>query len=416
MRRVGIAAAVALVVGLACFATPYGLAGVRFPFQLLSQIGSDDPLNELIDEFRSPFVYAGFNVFFVGFVVVTFLSLATFATAQRRALVARLPLWTAFLILSLLAYRNIGLFGIVAAWATILNLEEFSARRPVPDWLVAGCRLFCVALALVFIPAAMSDVYYLRERTGPRFGIGMSRLHFPIGAMQFIETNGAPLPVLNDLGDGGYVLYRGGPKSVFVDGRLEVYGGEVLRPAIRLLQTGEGFEAETSRLGVDTVLLRHRRQTGLFALLHTSPQWAPVYYDHLNIVYVRVSERTASLRRQFQIDWRNPRPPGSGAAPGGGEPRFDGYTWPLRPDPIELRDLATLYLDVGNIAAAQSYFERALEIFPSEESSRLHLGMIYRCLKREAEAESLLRDADPARLQSGHFQRLLAFICRAAAR
>jgi predicted Zn-dependent protease len=217
--------------------------------------------------------------------------------------------------------------------------------------------------------------------------------------------------VLNDVGDGGYVLYRGGVRSVFVDGRLEVYGGEALRGAIRLLQTGEGFEVEASRLGVDTVLLRHRRQPGLFALLHGSQQWAPVYYDHANIVYVRATQRTEQLRRQFQIDWNSPPAPGRGAGEGDEGPRFEGYAWPLRPDPVALRDLASLYLDVGNLAQAQKHFEQALEVFPGEESSRLHLGMIYRCLDRLAEADALLQDADPVRLRSIHFQRLLAQIC-----
>ena len=48
-----------------------------------------------------------------------------------------------------------------------------------------------------------------------------------IRALEFVRESGLPTPVLHDLGDGGYVMFAGGPGSVFVDGRVEIYGAEI---------------------------------------------------------------------------------------------------------------------------------------------------------------------------------------------
>ena len=104
------------------------------------------------------------------------------------------------------------------------------------------------------------------------------------------------LQLAHALGDGGYVLFEGGPASVYADGRLEVYGSENLERAFRVTWSGEGLEPEADRTGVHVVLIRNDiGYRPLLRHLDRQPGWVPVYYDHLHLAYMRVGPRTADL-------------------------------------------------------------------------------------------------------------------------
>ncbi|MFZ0547028.1 MAG: tetratricopeptide repeat protein, partial [Candidatus Promineifilaceae bacterium] len=209
--------------------------------------------------------------------------------------------------------------------------------------------------------------------------------HFPIQAMNFIRSEGLPGPVLNNLGDGGYLIFEGGPGSVYSDGRLEVYGGEYVEQAIRLFQTGEGLNEVVGRYGIQTILLRHYSDQGLMNKLEADTDWQPVYYDSHYIVYLHQSAETADLIERLAIDWQNP----------------DQVTLPLPewlPPPLltgifpsvgrnrEQLLLGELFLSVGNLDRALAYFDDAIPLAPVNETVYFYEGIIFRAQGDERKA------------------------------
>src|SRR5262249_25611164 len=153
--------------------------------------------------------------------------------------------------------------GIVTGFAVAANLsradEAGDLRGRLEIALPWTARAASLVFAVAMVPAVASNAYYRRNETAKQFGFGVTENLFPIRAMAFVRRERLPVPVLSGLGDGGYTLFEGGPKSVFVDGRLEVYGGATIRDAIHLVTTGEGVDGVADRLGIATAVLRHRQ-------------------------------------------------------------------------------------------------------------------------------------------------------------
>ena len=214
---------------------------------LYTEIQSGHALSELIPELKSPFSLAAFNVPFTSYICVIVISTLGFWLNRRRVALSLLVPWAAFLYLSVMADRNVALFGIVAGVSVMLNYSAFAgsvatkdALRTIVPW---GASILSAAFVLAMIPALATNAYYRTADPDKRFGFGVAERRFPIKALAFVHAEHLPTPVFSSLGEGGYVLFEGGPRSVFIDGRLEVYGGEIVKSAVNMTQTGEGLAA-----------------------------------------------------------------------------------------------------------------------------------------------------------------------------
>ena len=385
---------VACLSSLATLVNPYVLKGVTFPFLLFTELGSGHVLGGAIQEFLGPFSpeFFGWSYRTVVYLVAIGVSAGAFLLNLERISFSRLALWAAFVVLSVRAQRNVALFGYVAGYATILNLTEYHRARAGEVTTVSLARLANVAVVVymgLMIPLAASDYFYRAQGWNERFGFGLSDRKHPVRALEFVRQSGLPAPVLHTLADGGYVLFEGGEKSVYVDGRLEVYGGDLLQRAFAATFAGEEVSEEARRVGARTVLVRNDSRQ-LLAALEADPEWVPVYFDHLHQVYLRVAPETGELVRRFSFDWQLPvehrieRP--ARVAP---RDWLEGW-WSRVEDGFEAERLGSLFAGVGNYAGAQTYFERALEQYPGNARACLHLGLIYRAQGREDAARPLL--------------------------
>lgn len=384
----------ALASTVACLVNPYFVKGALFPLVLYGEIRSGHVFNEWIDEFRPPFAFFGRNDFTVAYPAVIVVSALAMLLNRRHGRPGSALLWAAFLYLSLLAQRNTALFAIVASAGLLLDLAGLAARRALRGRLAAilpwGARLLCAGFALIMIPALASDFYYVSTDPAKRFGFGVSPRRFPIQALAFVRQQRLPLPVIAGLGDGGYVLFDGGPRSVFVDGRLEVYGGELLGTALELLQTGRRLDEITRRLGVHTIVARHPNESELIRKLEASPRWIPVYFDSRHVVYVSPrSEHLATVER-LRVDWKHPVAREVAVPAAVAPPDWLAGLWPKVADDGEATALGGLFLLVGNLSQARESYETALRLNPRNEATRLHLGLIYRAIGKSAEASALL--------------------------
>jgi Flp pilus assembly protein TadD len=406
----------ALLSTAACLVNPYFLRGALFPFSLFSETRSSHAFSSWIDEFRSPFVFAGLNSFFASYMVVTAVAVAGFVFNRRRLSLSLAALLVAFFYLSTQAQRNVALFGLVAGLSVICNWgrpERAARHKRAARALPTAATLMRAAVALyasVMVLAAASDAYYRRTDTAKRFGFGVSPHRFPIRALAFVRAEKLPLPVISGLGDGGYVLFEGGPRSVFIDGRLEVYGPEAIGQALRFLQTGTGLDDWVRRTEIGTIVLRHEQEVGLLQTLERDPEWRAVYFDPIHVVYLRSTASTREQIARLAIDWRAPRRTVV-AVPAELNPKdwLAGW-WPKVADHREALALGNLFLQVGNLPLARSELELALRQAPDHPDTCLHLGLLYAAQGQARRSRALLERVDPELLQRPEILTLGGFI------
>ena len=377
---------VLVLCALAALVNPYGLRGALFPFHLFAELGTDHPIGELIGEFASPFSALHFAADYrtLGYLGVVAVSALGFVAARRRVDAGLLALWLAFAALSGMALRNVALFGYVAAFCLLRNAG--AEPRGFVRWRLPAL-LAAMSFSAAMIPWVAGNGFYLHQGWDARFGLGISPRKYPVGALAFARERGLPLPLIHGIGDGGYVLFDGGENSAYIDGRLEVYGPDNLTTAIRLSSRGDGLESEAARTGARTVLVRNEpRDLGLLQVLEASPGWLPVYCDPRHVLYVR---REAAGRGDV-LDWERSPCTSAGHPPPFAPPRGLPGWWPAVAENFADDRLGTLYLAVGRYGPALQAFERALAQRPADPRARLHVGLFYRALGREREAQSLL--------------------------
>jgi len=288
--RVRRLAAVTLLATLVSVVNPNGLEGALYPLQQLDMVSSAErrgAFGMLIEELR-PTLGSADPLTLGLFAGLAALSLAAMATNWKRVREVDILLWVAFGYLALGANRNTALFAIVAAPILVRNANEAIDARPGWTRLASGTAAVTVALALlVAVDAAV--VRYL-ARLG-RLGwpsIGIAEGLNPIGAAEWIARTRAPAPIAHDMADGGYLIWRLWPDySVMSDGRLEVFGPELLP---RLQPTDpERFAELDARYRFGSVLLNHRRLPlgPLLRALHASVDWRLAYVDDVSAVFVR---------------------------------------------------------------------------------------------------------------------------------
>jgi tetratricopeptide (TPR) repeat protein len=350
---------------------------------------------------HSPLAYAGLSIFFLRYPIVVLISALGFVLNRRRLSLGLLGVWCAFLYLSLQSERNLALFGFVAGFAVIVNYGEAATSKGASRALASlawSARAACAALALVAIPAVATDFYYQRIDPSRRFGFGVAKNRFPIRAMAYIDAQKLAGPVLSNLVDANYVLFDRGPKSVYIDGRLEVYGGENLRQADDLFKTGNGLDEAIARHGIGTVLIAHGTDGNLFRIVSRKTDWAPVYFDETHAVFFRITPQTRALVDAVRIDWTAPMRRDVEVAPRMDPPDPLAGLWPKVSDDVALKALGQLALLTGNLQLARERFEEAHAARPEDADARLHLGIVCRALGDDTRASELLGPADATRI------------------
>jgi Flp pilus assembly protein TadD len=383
---------VAALSTVACVASPYSIRGALFPLQLFSQIQAGNVIRELITELQSPFSYSG-SIFFIRYPIVAVISALTFLLNWKRPSPGAIGLWCAYLYLSTQSERNLSLFGLVAGFCVIVNCSE-AARDKHPGrvrtFAAWSTRAVCAALALVAIPAVVTDFYYQKIDPSRRFGFGVAKYRFPIRAMAFIDAERLPGPILSNLVDSNFVLFDRGSKSIYVDGRLEVYGGEIFKRADDLFRTGNGFDEAVASHGIGTVLVAYGTDGNMFRAVMRKADWAPLYFDETHVVFVRVTPETGALVDALRIDWREPVRREVVVAARLNPPDWLAGTWPKVADDIAPKALGQLALLTGNLRLARARFEEALRARPDDAYAALHLVVICRALGDDACANTLV--------------------------
>jgi hypothetical protein len=285
---------------IAAVINPRGIAMLYFPFQEL--IGG---YNETIMDWASPDFHAerSFEFLLLGIMV-------TFALSRRKLDFNEGVCALMFAHMSLRSVRFIPLFAIAVTPMAAVRAGEvlkgisnnLGSSRIVKKlraaWESTACNIAAIEVRSgrglwIILPVIFLFVICMnggRIAGAKVFDYQFSDKKFPVGAFEFVMKNNVSGNMFNSFAWGGYILYRGYPRyKVFIDGRTEVYGTELLKEYGKVEWAAPGFEQVLDKYKVDWVI--DGADSPLVRVLTAGGGWKTVYSDKTAEILLRSTSR-----------------------------------------------------------------------------------------------------------------------------
>lgn len=285
--RVGTAA---LILGLDFLIVPLNPNGVRlflYPIETLRSTA----MQNYIAEWASPHFHRAEYWPFLLIVLSTF---AILSWAHMRVRPRDLILLLVSLYAGLCSIRLIPLFVLIATPILAKHfserLEKRSARSgsraPVPLSSLSMRGVFnglIIAAMAVFAAVHITQVIQRQPQAEAE--------HFPAAAVAFLQSHSPQGPIFNHYDWGGYLIWKLYPSvRVFIDGRADLYGEEMLHQFADTSQFKGSWQQALERWKIDTVLVP--ADSPLATGLRSLPAWTISYQDSHAIILTSV-ERSA---------------------------------------------------------------------------------------------------------------------------
>jgi hypothetical protein len=270
-----------LLLMLACLAlvplNPSGAQLYRYPFDTLRSAG----MRSFIVEWFSPDFHQSL---YQPFLLVWLLALAALASSRSRPkgrVIVPLIL-TAFAALD--AVRHIPIFVLVAIPVIAAALLSASTSSVVAQW-----RPYSARFRPLFNGGAviLMAVFVLVKWTGlARNQSAREAEQFPQRAFAFLRASDQPRRIFVYYDWGGYAIWNLYPEyRVFVDGRADLYGDELLRQFKTAVQLRTGWRGVLDNWKVETVVVPP--SCALAQVLLLDGNWKAAFSDSKAIILVR---------------------------------------------------------------------------------------------------------------------------------
>jgi hypothetical protein len=274
-----------LLLLLACLAlvplSPSGAQLYHYPLDTLRSSG----MRSFIVEWFSPDFH---EWLYRPFLLVWLLLLAALASSRSRPrgrLIVPLLL-TSFAALD--AVRHIPIFVLVAIPVIAAALPVASASpaasrsRPNPSRFRPLFNIAAVILLVVFTLVKWVSLARSQDAREAE--------QYPQGAVAFLEASAQPQRIFVYYDWGGYAIWKLYPEyRVFVDGRADLYGDDLLRQFKTALQLRTGWRDVLDSWTVETVLVPP--SCALAQALLLDPNWHATFIDSKAIVLLRTHPR-----------------------------------------------------------------------------------------------------------------------------
>lgn len=155
---------------------------------------------------------------------------------------------------------------------------NYSERALAIERKIGGSVLVMLVLALTI--GALTALAHAGR-------VGFDPGTFPVRAADYLEQRGLDSRVFAKDQWGGYLIYRfNGRLKVFLDGRSDYYGRDMLETYAKVMEVKPGWDAVLRQFSVQFVLAPPDH--ALASVLALSPAWKRVYADSTAIVFERV--------------------------------------------------------------------------------------------------------------------------------
>jgi hypothetical protein len=269
---------------LACLAVvplnPSGVQLYRYPLDVLRSAG----MRSFIVEWLSP----DFHQFrYVPFLLICLALLVVFASARARPKARLLVPLLGTLFAALDAVRHIPIFVLLAVPVIAAALSDPSRQWQSPSGraLRAATRLrltflgTAVVLMAIFAVVRWDNLVRNQTRTEAEL--------FPTAAAEYLASHRKPTRLFAHYDWGGYAIWKLYPDHrVFVDGRADLYGDDLLGRFKTAVQLRSGWQKVLQQWKVGTVLVP--ASCALAQALALEPEWFVEYRDAQAVVFTRV--------------------------------------------------------------------------------------------------------------------------------
>jgi hypothetical protein len=302
-RVVGLTTLLGVSAAAASLLNPFGLQAILFPLEVVRSVPF---MTSTVEWFPPNFHHASFRPL----ELMLLLLFPAFAWGRARLSGADVGLVLVFANLGLTSVRHVPLFAVVAAPILADALQEALARSRRVDWArlraAVRSRLPSLAPALT-APAspALAGTLLLLTAVSAHWA-GMARVpmnpldldlnesRYPGRTMAFILENRLPPQLFSVYAWGGYELWRLYPDyRMFMDGRTHVYGPDVLKDYLDVVNVGPRWQVVLDRWQVQTILAL--RPSPLAETLQAQGGWRLVFSEREAAVFVRETDANRPL-------------------------------------------------------------------------------------------------------------------------
>lgn len=249
----------------ASLATPHGVQGLLYPFQILTMKN----LNAIV-EWR-PQDFGRFSTLQLGLFVTLFACLARGVRVP--------PLRAALLLFMLyMALKQARQEIVLAFVAPLLLARPLAAASGQATPRTLDPPGFKVILATGFVLMTC-----LRLSMPTQLADSPTK---PVTAMQHVPAALAAQPVFNEYGFGGYLIFKG--VHPYIDGRSDMYGDDFFGRYLRITAGDQRlFDEAVRRYGVRWTILAPDAAANL--KLDVRPGWRRLYADQYAVVHMRTA-------------------------------------------------------------------------------------------------------------------------------
>lgn len=288
----------------ACLINPHGIDVFIYPFTLIRE-GYIAENREWLSPFDNRMNGHYLRIYFIYFSLSVLLS---YVFARKKPQLYEAAVVVLFFLLGVKSQRNIPFWGMVALPYCLLNFTLFYQR--IRNISIGYLKPVCVfgLVILIFFSIKQGTPIATQGRGASRIGLGINKSVMPVDAIAFLHAYAITGNVFNSYEYGGFVIYTSYPDlKVFIDGRADVYGGELYELFRRALSVPHYFELMEKKYPFDIILLPYEKEhSALHSYLHNSPLWKLAYFDDVALIYLKNTEKYAPLIKQVGFEYINP--------------------------------------------------------------------------------------------------------------
>ena len=302
-RVVALTGLLGISAGAASLLNPFGVRAILFPLEV---VRSTPFMTSTIEWFPPNFHHGSFRPL----ELMLLLLFPAFAWGRGQLRVADVGLVLVLAHLGLTSVRHVPLFAIVAAPPLAAALQEVLTKTRRIDWagirdglrrrmpslapaltapsapIVAGAVLLLTAVSAHWAGMAQVPTNPLR--------LDLNEGRYPEQTMAFIRENQLPRQLFSVYAWGGYELWRLYPEyRMFMDGRTHVYGPDVLKDFLDVVNVSPRWQGVLDRWQVQTILAL--RPSPLSETLRAQGGWWPVFTERDAVVFVRDTDTNRPL-------------------------------------------------------------------------------------------------------------------------
>jgi len=251
---------------------PSGLRIFIYPFQTLS----DPAMQKYIQEWLSPNFH---DLMWQPLALLILALIGVGMVGGRRLSITKIILTMGFGYAALRSARHVPLFAVVVVPLLAEQLSSFIKINPIaqtPNRLMRWVNTIIVA-AIVFVM-----IFTVAQL--PKKQEEAEAIKFPKGAVEWIIKNTPEGRLFNSYNWGGYLIWRLYPEyPVYIDGRADVYGEEMLTKFVDTYTAKSGWEEKLKQEDVRFVLVE--ADSKLADALKQSSYWKISYADSMSVVF-----------------------------------------------------------------------------------------------------------------------------------